>query len=48
MQRDERRRGSVRIILMTVLLTLALVGVTFGLTRAEAAADWIWLLGPHQ
>ena len=46
MHRDNGRRRAVRVILMAVVLALVVVGVTFGLTQAEALADWNWSSGP--
>ena len=46
MHRDNGRRRAVRVVLIAVLLALALTTVAFGLTQAEALADWGWAVGP--
>ena len=48
MHRDNGRRRAVRVVLMAVVLALAFTVVAFGLSHAEAAADWTWNMGPHQ
>jgi hypothetical protein len=45
MHRDSGRRRAVRVVLMAVLLALAFTTVAFGLTHAEALADWTWGAG---
>ena len=45
MHRDKGRQHALRVILIVAFLALAITGVAFGTTHADAFADFSWGAG---